>query len=365
MRRASLVGCLLVPAVVLAGQLTLKDLPARGEWRFYPERIWQIDRAGNEEFGRIAELLISDNEYVCVRDFGRNVSYLFDKNGTFVRTFAPCGEGSGQLPFYLNRFQAGNKVVLAAPDKLHYFSEDGVFERAVKNDLFARFPLWFMSESEFIYAPNLPQSPVHDTKLVAADLPSGGERLLLDFSEPGYRNDRSLRGPMLMIPSLTPQVKVAYDRGRMIFGRNDRYKVFIANRAGRILATFGLDRRDTTVTLQDKQTLLSGAKMPADQKEQILAQLPNETTCFSQLCLVDGFICVFAVTDPKHKTRSQQIDIFSDSGTYLYRGTLDFGGGKAFAGASDLVLKGRSAYVILEDGRGDQILAKYRISLPR
>jgi hypothetical protein len=65
------------------------------------------------------------------------------------------------------------------------------------------------------------------------------------------------------------------------------------------------------------------------------------------------------------RTGSQQIDIFSDSGKYLYRGTLGFGDSLVFAGASDLVLKGRSAYVILGDGRGKQTLAKYRISLPR
>lgn len=365
MKRICLVGCLLVPALALPGQLTLKDSPARGGWHFNPEKIWEVERAGDHDFGRVGELLVSEHDYVCVRDFGRDISYVFDKDGTFVRAFAARGEGAGQLPLYLNRFHAGSKIVLAAPDRLHYFSEDGVFERASENDLFARFPLWFTSEGEFIYAPYLPQSPVHSTRLLAVDLASGQERLLLDFSEPGPEQDRSFRGPMLMIPSLTPQVKVACDGGRMVLGRNDRYKVFIAERTGSVRSTFSLDRRGAMVTLQDKQQLLAGAKLPVDQKEQIIATLPNEATRFYQLSLIDGCIWVFAVTEAKQKTRSQQIDIFSDSGTYLYRAALAFGDGLAFAGASDVVLKGRHAYVILGDGRGNRTLAKYRISLPR
>jgi hypothetical protein len=110
------------PVALESGQMSLKDLPAKGEWRFNPERVWAVDTAGNDAFGRIAELLVSEEGSVCVRDFGRNVSYVFDKNGSFIKRFAPQGEEAGQLPHCLNRFRAGDKIVLAAPDKLHYFS---------------------------------------------------------------------------------------------------------------------------------------------------------------------------------------------------------------------------------------------------
>jgi hypothetical protein len=363
-RRASLAAGFLVPAFVLAGQLALKDDPTRGEWRFSPEKLWQIHKAGDADLGRIAELLVSDNEHVCVRDFARNVSYLFDRDGKYIRAFAPQGNEAGQLPRYLNRFRAGSHIVLAAPDRLHFFTEDGVYERAVENDLFVRFPLWFMSEREFIYAPNLPQSPVHDTKLISVDLASGTERTLLEFSGAAGSAARDVRGPMLMIPTLTPQVKLAYDRGTMAFARNDDYRIHVADRAGRIRSAFRLDRRGTPVTLEDKQRLLAGAKLPEAQRAQFIAQLPDETTFFSQLLLVDGFIYVFAVTAPANRIGAQRVDIFSASGEYLYRGTLEFGGELTFAGASDIILKGPHAYVILENRQGVRTLAKYRVSMP-
>jgi hypothetical protein len=93
--------------------------------------------------------------------------------------------------------------------------------------------------------------------------------------------------------------------------------------------------------------------------------LPDEMTYFSHLDSIDGFIYVFAVTDWGQKTSSQQIDIFSEKGEYVYRGNMKFGDNLKFAGSSNLVIKGGYVYVILENGQGRQTLAKYRVKLPR
>ncbi len=114
-----LLGWLLLPAL-LSGQAPLKDTPEMGAWNFSPEKMWEANAAGNDAFGRIAELLVSQDGHVCVRDFAKNASYLFEGNGRFVRKFALQGEQDGQLPFYLNRFCAGDqkeKVVAQLPNK--------------------------------------------------------------------------------------------------------------------------------------------------------------------------------------------------------------------------------------------------------
>ena len=184
MKKILFYGWLLIPVLIFSGQTSLKDKPLKGEWSFHPEKIWEANKAGDDDFGRIAELLVSDKQYIYVRDFERNISYIFNDKGHFIKKFAPQGDEKGQLSRYLNRFQAGGKIVLATPDKLHFFSQDGTFERTVENNLFLRFPLFFLNENEFIYAPNLPQSPVNEKKLVLYDIPSGSDKILLDFSEP-------------------------------------------------------------------------------------------------------------------------------------------------------------------------------------
>jgi hypothetical protein len=365
MKKFLFFGFLCIPVLLLSGQIPLKDCPVKGEWNFQPENIWEIQRAGNEEFGQIGELLVSDRGLITFRDFGRNISYLVDEGGDLVKKFAPQGKEAGQLSRYLNRFQAGDKIVLAAPDKLHFFSPDGVFERAVENNLFFRFPLYFIDENEFIYAPNLPRSPVHEKKLMLLDLASGQERLFTDFSEANTQGGELSGGPMLMIPSLTPQVRLAYHRGKMAFGRSDQYKIYVADQAGKILSFFSLDRKRKTASLDDKRLLLADIKIPEEQKTKIIAQLPGEMTYFSRLDIIDGFIYVFAVTDPGPKANSQQIDIFSEKGEYLYRGQMKFNDHLKFTGHANLVIKGGFAYVILENDQGRRTLAKYRIMLPK
>jgi len=365
MKKFLFFGWLFIPVLIFSGQIPLKDNPTKGEWHFYPEKIWEINKAGDDDFGRIAELLVSDKQNIYLRDFKNNISYIFDEKGNFIKKFAPQGKEDGQLSHYLNRFQAGEKIVLAAPDKLHFFSPDGTFDHAVENNLFLRFPLHFINENEFIYAPNLPQSPVHEKKMILFDLLSGKEKILVDFSETEAKEEKILPGPMVMIFSLTPQVRLDYDRNKMVFGRSDQYKIFIADQGGEILSSFRLDRKRMTASPEDKRRHFAESKMPEEQVKKIMAQLPDEMTCFSHIDSINGFIYIFTVTNMEQVTNFQQIDIFSEKGEYIYRGKIEFGDHLEFGSPSNLFLKDEYVYVILENDQGKQTLAKYRIKLPQ
>lgn len=364
MKRILCIGWLLVPILLLCGQTSIKDHPIKGEWNFYPEKIWETEKAGDVDFGRIAELLISNKNNIYVRDFENNISYIFDEKGLFKNKFAPQGNEEGQLSHYLNRFPAGEKIVLAAPDKLHFFTQDGTFDHAVENNPFLRFPLYFIDENEFIYAPNFPQSPWNQKKLIAHDIPSGNDKILIDFSETETDNEQAPQGPMIMIFSLTPQVKLAFDGKKMVFGRNDQYKIFTADQNGKILSSFSLQRKRMIASLDDKKQHFADLKIPEKQVEKIISQLPDEMTYFSNIELIKGLIYIFAVSGMEPKVTSQQIDVFSEQGEYLYRGTIEFGNGLKFGSPSNLFIKDEYVYVILENSQGRQSLAKYRIKLP-
>ncbi len=365
MRKLPFYGCLFIPVLLLAGQSPLKDHPSKGNWNFDLEKIWEVDKAGDEDFGRIAELLVSEQKNIFVRDFKNNVSYIFDDGGRFVKKFAPKGNEPGQLSHYLNRFQAGEKIVLAAPEKLHYFTQDGAFDHAADNNLFIRFPLTFLNENEFIYAPNLPQSPVHERKLKSFNLLSGEEKLLLDFSDPENPDENFIQGLMVMIFGLIPQVDLVSDGEKIMFGRNDQYKIFTADPTGKILSFFSLDRKKMKASAEDKRNHFSGSSIPKETLEKIVTQLPDEMTFFSHIDAMDGYIYVFSVTGIGNKTTSQQIDIFSEKGEYLYRGEIKFGDNLKFGSPSNLVLGNGYLTVILENDQGELKLAKYRIKLPQ
>jgi hypothetical protein len=367
MKTKTLLGmaCLLILALTCFAQILLKDQPIKGEWRFSPEKVWEVDKAGNTDFGRIAEPLVLDKNNVILRDFERNVSYVFNNEGRFIKTFAAQGVGEGQLPFYLNRFQAGNKIVLAAPDKLHFFTQDGTFVRAVNNNLFLRFPLRFINESEFIYAPSFPQSPVNEKKLAVVDLPSGQERILVDFTEPEDRGQKPAPLPMLMIHSLIPQVMLDDDGETLFFGRSDAYTIYAADRSGNIQTSFSLERKKFIASPEGKRAHLADSRMPKEAVEKILTQLPHEMTYFSHIQAIRGLIYVFAVTTMEKETADQAVDIFSPKGEYLYRAYLRFGDLVKFGSPSNLVIKDEFVYIILKNEQGKRTLAKYRIKLPR
>jgi len=352
-----LVACLLVTVLTLSGQVNLKDQPAKGEWQFSPEKIWEADKAGNTDFGRIAELLVTDRNNIIVRDFERNISYIFDDQGRFVKQFAPQGSGKGQLSFYMNRFQAGDKIVLAAPDKLHYFAQDGAFVRAVDNNLFFRFPLRFLNENEFLHAPSFPQSSTHQKKLAAVDLSTGQEKTLLDFTEQAARGQNPPPTPMVIIFSLIPQVMLDDDGQALFFGRSDEYTINTANHSGNIQGSFGLERQKLTASPESKRNHLADSQMPRENLERILSRLPDKMTHFNRIQSVNGLIYIFAVTNLDKETAVQPIDIFSPKGEYLYRANLKFGDLVKFGSPHNVFIKSDTVYVILKNEKGKQTLA--------
>jgi len=353
-------------SLTLHSQIKNDDRPKKGKWDFKPEKIWEVDRAGNDDFGRIAEMLVQDDEHsnIYVRDFKQNISYIFDENGRYLGSFAKQGTGEGELTRYLNRFTAEDQIVLATPEKLHFYSEDGTFITSYENNIFLRFPLLFFNKEEFLYAPPLPRSPVSQKKLMRYNLASGEDKLVLDFSKSTNAVETEKPAPMLMIFGLTPQVRLACDKEKICFGRSDDYTLFVADLEGNMDFSFRLNRERMPVTKEDKKNHFQGMDIPQDKIEAIIEQLPDQTTCFSHLEIVNGMICVYAVSGIERTHNQQIIDIFSKKGEYLYQGVMKFGDDLKFGSPSNLVIHKNFVFVILESPEGNRTLAKYRIALP-
>jgi hypothetical protein len=354
-------------SITLHSQIKNDDHPQKGSWNFKLEKIWEVDKAGNDEFGKIAELLVPDNDHgnIYVRDFKHNISYIFDENGQYLGSFAKQGSGEGELAHYLNRFSAEDHIVLGTPEKLNFYSQDGTFVTSFENNIFLRFPLLFLNKEEFIYAPPLPKSPVSQKKLMRYNLDSGEDKLVLDFSQGTNTTESEKPAPMLMIFGLTPQVRLASDEKKICFGRSDEYTLFVADLKGNMDFSFSLERGKNTVTKEDKKKHFLGVSIPEDRIDAIIEQMPDKMTYFSQIKILDGLIFVYAVSDIERTHNQQTIDVFSEKGKYLYQGIIKFGDDLKFGSPSNLVFNKNFVYVILESQKGHQTLAKYRISLPK
>ncbi|UCG31835.1 MAG: hypothetical protein JSU68_09225 [Phycisphaerales bacterium] len=357
---------LFFPAAGLAADGLVADEPAYGEWDFAAQKVWERERAGEEAFGRPAELRLTPDETLCFHDFDKQVSYIFDRDGGLVRAFGSQGRGPGEVSRYINCFTVGDKIVVGTPDTLEYFSKGGEFVRSVRNDLFARFPLVFLDEDEFLCVPGGP----HETR-------GGKERILrrnvrtaaeTEFAVLRVSSREGGQAGGAVVLGLTPQVRITHDpqTGEIYCGRNDKYAIHVFDSSGELLRNFGLKRAKVRVTDETKMEYLESLGMPKGRREALARSLPDKLACYYHIQVNDGLIYVFAVTGLDRRPSSQRIDVFRPDGTYLYRGRIGFEDGRhIYSSPENLAIRNDRLYVILEDDAGKKTLAKYQVTLPK
>lgn len=366
MRTTCVLLFLLVPAVVAASDDLGADKPTKGDWDFAAKKVWERDRAGDEVFGRPAELRVARDEMLYFHDFDRHVSYIFNREGEFARQFARQGKDAGEIPRYVNCFTAGDKVAIATPQTLEFFDREGTFVKSVRNDVFGRFPLVFVSEDEFLTAPAGPgEARGARQRIVRRNAGTGEE---VDFTEFSASARDSGGGGGAVVLGLTPEVKAARDErtGEIYCGRSDEYAIHVVDPNGREQRTFGVKRARLPVTAEAKRKHVERFGMPAQRVDAIVRSLPNEMAYYYRIQANEGLIYVFATAALDRRLSGQQIDVFAPDGTYLFRGRIAFEAGKYVSGSPDnLQIRGDRLYVILEDDAGQKTLARYQLTLPK
>jgi hypothetical protein len=342
------------------------DRPLHGEWDFEPVKLWEIDSVGDESLARPAELRVSSNGMFCFHDFTRHVSYACDPHGDLVARFARQGSQQGNVSRYINCLAGDDEVVIAAMDKLHFFSTKGEFRRSMPNNPFQRFPLLYIDDNELFLAPGaLSGLRGSEAQIVRSDT-RGGEAAV--FARLPVSSSETSGPPGAVVLGLTPQVLMAYDRqsGTVYYGKNSEYTIYAADTDGKTRNTFGLKRARITVTEAAKRAHFESLGVPTETIDRITSGLPEQATYYYRIHADGGLIYVFAVAEFGSRQNSQPIDIFSADGDYLYRGNLDIAGGKYICGSPDnLRIQGERLYAVLEDDDGKRSIAQYRIKLPR
>jgi hypothetical protein len=367
MKKFFLFFIVLIMLSLLFADVKNPDKPLKGEWNFNSQKEWEIDRIGDKLFERPSELRASQDEMLYFHDFGHKMSYVFDHTGEFINSFAKQGAASGEVDRYINCFIADDKVVIGTPDKLHFYTQEGTFIKSYENNLFERFPLLFISENEFLYAPRVVSDFAEDKeKIVRKNLKTGKEIGFDEFSM--AKGEKSSQGGMsLVILGLTPQIKIGFepDSKRIYVGRSDDYSIHVGELTGRRLFTFSLDRERKAVTEKDKWKHFEQTRLPKERIEKILPTLPDFLTYFMRIQVVKGLIFIFSTESLDRRQKKLAIDIFSPEGKYLYRSYLKFGDGTPlYTHVEKVAIKNTHLYAMLENKEGRNSLAKYKIDLP-
>jgi hypothetical protein len=132
---------------------------------------------------------------------------------------------------------------------------------------------------------------------------------------------------------------------------------------GKVQGSFSLTRKKTSVSEKEKIDFISReaqGQAPDDLIRSLAKQLPNEETYFSNIEEHNGLIYIYEWKFFMKNT--QQIDIFSPEGKYLYKKMIKVEP-KYEISCMPVIHRGY-VYLGLEDEDGEITLSKYEITLP-
>jgi hypothetical protein len=338
------------------------DKPLKGQWDLNPRQVWRVDRAGDDVFSRV-EIAAAEDGTLYVHDWRNRSIYMLDNNGAFKRAFGTSGEGPGEIRSHLKTFIVKDKLIAADIDRLHFFTQQGKFIKAVPNMLFQREPHIFLNDHEFIAAPTFVVPDDGKGKITYDNLKTGARKVIVEFSLP--RTGAGGNGVKLI--GLTPMIISGYDfdNDKLYYGVNDVYEIHVVQLNGKVLNSFSVKRQKKLVSNETlrKQIKLIDASAPVNE---IIKQLPKEITYYHRISIHKGYVLVFEGNFGTN-WESQSIDIFSLDGKYLYRTLFSPGPGAKiyFTSIGSILVQGDYLYVVLEDDESEVVIAKYRIQLPK
>jgi len=366
MKNLFLILILVLTLSLFSAEIKNDDMPARGEFRFRLNRIWEVESAENDVFAEVRQVLIADDGTVYLYDSKNLRYYIFNKAGRFVRAFGKKGEGPGEIKRLAQAptFLAGDKVIIQDTGRIHYFTREGKYVRSVLNNHQTHRPIIFLNEKEFLSAPRtLLDVPDGKARIRKINLETGEEKVITEFSlfEGGVVQEENIQAAVIS-NALTPMMIIGLHDSRLYFGMNDKYQVHIAGMDGKVKGTFSLKRKKSKVSNEEKQEKLMRRAKGRAPKELLITlakRLPNEETYFNRIESHSGLIYLFRSHHSEQNT--QQIDIFTPAGKYLYRAFIIVN--TDYKIVSRPMFSTNNLYLVLENTEGDITLVKYQTTL--
>jgi hypothetical protein len=366
MRKVTSLMLVTMVVVMMWGSCTGgSDMSATRPWAFEMGKVWEIQKIGEDELLRPAEPRVADDGTLYFHDFERHLSYIIDGDGKLVSTFAPRGSGEGEVSMYLNCFPAGDYVVICAMDKLHFFTKQGRFVKAVPNNPFVRFPLAFKSENEFWVAPGaLGDAPESLAVVTHVNLASGEETTVHEFALSDEEKKPTGGG---VVVGLTPQAKMGFDRqsDRVYFGKNSDTVIYLLAGDGDKVDSFSFTVARQPVSETDKRSHFAKFDIPEERVAMMIGALPDKMAYYNRIQVVDGLVYMLSAKSIGDTQTGQDVNVYSPDGRHLYYGRIQVEEGWHISGPDNLQLAHGFIYAVQENDAGDKKIVKYRIALPR
>jgi len=348
------------------------DKPLKGEWDFEQKQLWMIDEVGGDVFAKPYSLLTADNGTVYLYDVKNLKYFILSKEGKFVKSFGPKGEGPGEIQRFRSAYLVNDKLIVVDLNEIDYFTTDGKYIKSVKNEWNQKKPNYFLNEDEFIHFPLLrANDPKLKGKIYRHNLKTNDSKVLAEFPifKGGFAEDNESRVGVVIM-GLSPVIVAGYDSDRLYYGINNSFEINVVDYNGKKSDSFSVERETRKLSKKAKREWFAKnpapGPMPDGLLKKIIKSLPDELTHFTRIEVYNKLIYIFTAYLNRQPTK-QQIDIFTRDGKYQYRAFINTPEGYNIVSGPIpvLTLKNDNLYIALEDEDGEVALARYEITLPR
>jgi len=371
MKKTNLAFILLLSMAFIQAAEVNRDKPRKGEWDFKLQKVWEIDRAGDDVLGRPFSLTATEDGFLYVYDTANNINYIFDKDGNFVRAFGRRGQGPGEIMGQELIHYVDGKVYIPTMKGINLFTKEGEYIQTVKQEGGPLDLRIFLNQDEIISAPKSPVFlPDGKGKILRKNIKTGDETVISGFSIQDWGIAQS-GGIMVDIISIgfSPLMILGYAENRLYWGMNTSYMINVTDLSGQKIDTFSVKRRSRRVSDNFKRNFFASSNLPQEMSNQIAESLPNEISFFHRIEVHNGLVYVFVpdVDLESQRAKLKQIDIFSPEGEYLYRAYIKFEKNRyhLFSPLNSLVIQNGNLYAVLTDEEFNVFIAKYEIALPK
>ena len=371
MKKYLLLFIFLISGLLLYSDIKNRDKPAKGEWNFKMEKVWEIERAGEEIFGQPFSMTVSDDGMLYVFDPKNGINYIFDKDGTFIKAFAKEGQGPGEIIRQEFTYLVGDKVIIPGMNGIHFFTKEGEYVKTIKQEEVQRDPRIFIDEENIISAPlTAVLLPEGKAEIIRRNIKTGEEAIIADFT-PTQTGIAASRGQVVDVIAigLSPLMTLGFHDGRLYWGMSDSYMINVSDMDGKKITSFSVNRKKKRISDNFKKKYFRDPNLPEDMLPQFLKSYPNELTFFHRIEVNNGLIYVY-VPDldlDLGRAKIKQIDIFSLEGKYLYRSVVNFGKNLThlFSPLNNFIIKKDHIYAVCEREDDTIVILKYKAALPR
>jgi hypothetical protein len=339
--------------------------PAKGQWDFKLEPVLTIKQAGDEVLARPDGILAFDDGSLIIHDRKHRTNFAFDGSGTFVKSFGQKGEGPGEIKSEIFIHAVGNMMVVPDGGKVHYFSSRGDYIKSVKINPGPP-PSLFLDKHRFILAPHSIYGVTgKKPQIKSVHLLDGSKTVLAEFEIfKGGQGESGGEVHDVMVAGLTPTMTIGSDGKHLYYGMNDKYRIQIIDLKGKKINSFSLQKAPKKISMKRKQDIFKNSRIPREVTNQIVKSLPDSMSFFHRIEIHNHKIYILCAEVGPYR-RTQEIDIFSKQGKYLYRAVIDFKKSRMlFSPFHNLRIVNNHLYVVLENEEGEIMVAKYRILLP-